>query len=200
MTKKVLAPGVVQYPFPEKLASSLIGMLESDDSLPWNRSLVGTNGHSSEVRTSEQIALEAEMPIAASKIKEVFIECVKEYMQDYEISITQDESLVLLRYSEYNKYDYHVDANWNLYRVLSGLIYLNPTEYEGGETHFDQFDLSINPEEPSIVLFPSNYIYKHAAMPVTSGVKYIIVTWMNDLPPGISPTIIDAIAHATGRH
>lgn len=197
MDKKIIGPAMVQYPFPQRLASEIINMCEDED-IEWRRSLVSSHGHESDVRTSEQLDFELQLPIATSKIKPIFVEAVNDYIKSYDIDITQDEGLVLLRYSENNKYDYHVDANWTTYRVASALIYLNPKEYEGGETHFDLMNVTVNPEEPSIVIFPSNYAYSHAAMPVISGTKYIFVTWMNDLPPGFSPSILSNIAGATG--
>lgn len=200
MVKEILAPGIVKYPFPEKIARELVNMFDNDETINWNRSLVSTHGHENEVRTSQQFHFEAEMPVACSRVKPLFIDAVNDYIAMYDISITQDESLTLLRYSEYNKYDYHVDADWTIYRVLSALIYLNPQEYEGGETHFKLFDLSVKPEKPSIVLFPSNYAYIHSAMPVTYGTKYVFVTWMNDLPNGIHQNVMQSIANATGRH
>jgi predicted 2-oxoglutarate/Fe(II)-dependent dioxygenase YbiX len=200
MDKQLLAPAVVQYPFPERMAEELIRMLESDEQIDWNKSLVSSHGYESEVRTSQQFNFEHEMPIACSKLKPIFIDAVNDYIQEYGVNITQDEGLTLLKYSESNKYDYHVDADWTIYRVLSALIYLNPQEYEGGETHFKLLDLYVKPEKPSIVLFPSNFSYIHAAMPVTYGTKYVLVTWMNDLPNGLSHTVMGGIAQLTGRH
>ena len=34
--------------------------------------------------------------------------------------------------------------------------------------------------EGMVILFPSNYAYRHIAHPVTSGTKYAIVTWIKD--------------------
>lgn len=188
---------MVQYSFPERLASEIIDLCESD-SVDWKRSLVSSHGHESDIRTSEQLDFEHQLPIATSKIKPIFIDAVNDYIKTFNVEITSDEGLTLLRYKENNKYDYHVDANWTLYRVTSALIYLNPQEYEGGETHFDLMNITVNPESPSIVLFPSNYAYSHAAMPVKSGTKYIFVTWMSDLPPGFIPQILGNIASSVG--
>lgn len=198
MQAKVLAPAVIQYEFSEKLAKDLVRMFETDEDINWNRSLVG-HGQENEIRTSSQLLFEQEMPIAASRVKDIFISCVNDYIEKFDVKVTQDEGLTLLKYDTSDKYDYHTDGEWTIYRVVSALIYLNPQEYEGGETHFKLFDLSIKPEKPSIVLFPSNYAYLHAAMPVTSGRKYIMVTWMNDMPQGFSPNILRDLAVITGR-
>lgn len=198
MNKKYLAPAVVQYAFPNKLAKELVQMFEENYNINWNRSLVSSHGQENEVRTSQQFQFESEMPIASSRVKPIFIEAVNEYIKEFKINITQDEGLTLLKYGENNKYDYHIDADWAIYRVASALIYLNPQEYEGGETHFNLIDLTVKPDGPAIVLFPSNYAYSHAAMPVTKGTKYVFVTWMNDLPGGFSPGILSNIAASVG--
>lgn len=176
-----LAPAVEQYEFPEDLAKDIIRLVETDDSITWDRSLVG-QGDLNEIRTSDQLFFDHQAPFASARVKDYFIKCVNHYMERYDIPITQDEGLTLLRYSESKKYDFHADAAWTSYRVASALIYLNPSEYEGGETYFKLFDLKVKPEKPSIVLFPSNYAYIHAAMPVTKGTKYVFVSWMSDLP------------------
>lgn len=193
-----IAPAINLYEFPESLAKDLIHMFENDERVSWGESYTG-HGDLSEIRTSKQFAFESEMPIAAGRVKEIFIESVNHYADQYSVSVIQDEGLTLLKYDQSEKYDYHADADWSMYRTVSGIIYLNPQDYEGGETHFKLFDLNVKPEKPALVLFPSNYAYIHAAMPVTSGTKYIFVTWMNDMPPGFSTTILRSIANITGK-
>jgi predicted 2-oxoglutarate/Fe(II)-dependent dioxygenase YbiX len=197
----ILGPAIKQYDFPQTLAKDLVQLFENDEEINWNKSKVGNNKNNreSEIRTSSEFLFENEMPIAAGKVKEIFVNCVNDYINEFNIPITQDEKLNLLRYEKSDKYDYHADASWDLYRTSSALIYLNPGDYEGGETHFKLFDIKVKPQNPSIVLFPANYAYVHSALPVTSGVKYVLVTWMNDLPIGFSPQIISDLAIITGK-
>jgi predicted 2-oxoglutarate/Fe(II)-dependent dioxygenase YbiX len=54
-------------------------------------------------------------------------------------------------------------------------MYLND-DYEGGELWFPYLDLTFKAEAGDIVLFPSTYIFAHAAKPVISGTKYSAVT------------------------
>lgn len=199
MEYEVLAPAVFLYTFPENLAKDLVASLNED--IEWSKSGVGIGGQTEQnFRTSQSYPFENEMPLAADRIKRVMIDCVNDYMKYHGINVTQDEGLDLLRYEIDNKYDYHTDADWTMYRTVSMLIYLNPTEYDGGETHFKHFDLNVKPEYPSIVIFPSNYAYEHTAKPVTKGVKYVLVTWGNDLPNGFSPNILINIASSVGVH
>ena len=192
-----LAPAIEQYDFPEELAKDVIKLVETDDSIVWDKSLVG-QGHVNEIRTSDQLFFDNQAPFASARVKDYFIKSVNDYMEKYGIPITQDEGLTLLKYSESKKYDFHFDADWTMYRVLSALIYLNPSEYDGGETYFKLFDLKVKPEKPSIVLFPSNYAYVHSAMPVTKGIKYVFVSWMNDLPINFNTKTLYNLAGLVG--
>lgn len=197
MEYEVLAPAVFLYSFPENLAKDLVVSLNED--IEWSKSAIGINRDTQqEYRTSNSYPFESNMPMSADRVKRIMVDCVNDYMKYHGINVTQDEGLDLLRYEVGNKYDYHVDADWTVYRTVSMLIYLNPTEYDGGETHFKYFDLNVKPDYPSIVIFPSNYAYEHTARPVTNGVKYVLVTWGNDLPNGFSPNILLNIAGSVG--
>jgi len=116
-------------------------------------------------------------------IKEKLSLFVKYYSEKYSVEIAFDEGLQLLKYSPGKRYKAHTDygPDGAEHRVLSGLIYLNPGEYLGGGTYFVNFKEMVNPETPSLALFPSNYAYQHAAQPVFEGYKYAIVTWFG--PP-----------------
>jgi hypothetical protein len=103
---------------------------------------------------------------------------VASYCDKYRFNIQFDEGYAILRYTEGQEYKPHADYSENLPRYLSALILLNPSEYEGGGTYFNHFDEEVKPDKPSLVLFPANYAYTHQALPVTSGTKYAIVTWL----------------------
>lgn len=103
---------------------------------------------------------------------------VNDYTQRYEFPIMFDEGYTLLRYKGGQEYKGHSDYAPHLPRYLSALILLNPGDYEGGGTRFEHFGVTIKPDVPSLVLFPSNYAYTHTALPVIKGSKYAIVTWL----------------------
>jgi len=106
------------------------------------------------------------------------VEFVGRYTDKYEFSIDFDEGFTLLRYKGGQEYKPHCDYAPHIPRHLSALILLNPTEYEGGGTYFEHFEENVKTEAPALILFPSNYAYSHRAMPVISGTKYAIVTWL----------------------
>lgn len=85
----------------------------------------------------------------------------------------------ILKYSSGDKYNSHYDGPTITGRSVSILIYLNDN-YSGGEIEFDFFDLKIKPTAGSMIIFPSNYAYRHTAHPVIDGEKYVIVSWLKD--------------------
>lgn len=173
-------PGAVQFDFPEDIAKDTVDQVGKSNIL-WKDSEVGSGYVAKHVRSSESMDLD-QLKISKEKIRPFMYDCVKKYTSYYDTDVYNDEGLNLLRYESYDKYEYHVDYGVHRYRTVSCLIYLNPGEYGGGGTTFKHFNHTIQPEIPSLVLFPSNYPYLHAAEPVTSGVKYIVVTWMSDRP------------------
>jgi prolyl 4-hydroxylase len=200
MNHKILAPAVVEYEFPEELAKNIINIIDESKSIPWEKSGVGNEGiQEQEIRTSSGFNFSQVLPFWDEEVKKHFIPSIQHYCKMFETTVNADEGFGLLKYEQTNKYDFHSDADWNIYRTVSALVYLNPSEYEGGATHFKNFDIKVKPERPSIVVFPSNYAYLHAAMPVTEGCKFVLVTWMNDLPQGFGPNVMYDLAKITGR-
>jgi predicted 2-oxoglutarate/Fe(II)-dependent dioxygenase YbiX len=176
-----LIPGMVSYEFPEMVANNCLKHFKKVKDDDWMPALVGASQKVDHVRSNLILNVD-DVPVISQQIRKYLYDCVKSYTEYYEIKVQQDEGLNILKYNQYDKYEYHTDSNWDSYRTVSCLIYLNPDEYSGGETHFKHFDYSVSPKEPTLVLFPSDYAFLHAAKPVNKGSKYIIVTWMNDMP------------------
>lgn len=103
------------------------------------------------------------------------------YAVKHDIEELHHEDYNILKYSDNQKCDAHADSNTALGRAVSAIVYLNE-DYEGGEVEFLNFGIKIKPKPGMLLLFPSNYPYKHIAHPVTSGTKYAIVTWLHDRP------------------
>lgn len=182
-------PGAVQFDFPKEISGEVLKQVHLSKSI-WRDSEIGYGNVAKHIRSSESMDLD-QLTISKEKIRPFLYDCVKKYTNYYDTNIYNDEGLNLLRYESYDKYEYHVDYGLHRYRTVSALIYLNPGEYSGGGTTFKHFNYTIQPENPALVLFPSNYPYLHAAEPVINGVKYIIVTWMSDQPK-------DLLGHGSG--
>ena len=77
------------------------------------------------------------------------------------------------------QFDTHVDACSleSSKRYLSFLFYLND-DFTGGETVFYP-DQEIQPKTGSVLIFPPTWQYPHAGLPVMTGTKYIMSTYLN---------------------
>jgi predicted 2-oxoglutarate/Fe(II)-dependent dioxygenase YbiX len=89
------------------------------------------------------------------------------------------EGYNLLKYSNNQEYKSHYDGDTSIGRAISALVYLN-NDYDGGELEFPNYGIKIKPEPGMMILFPSNFAYRHIAHPVTNGTKYALVTWIRD--------------------
>lgn len=195
-----LAVGIYQYDFPEDLAKNLVEVARQANDAVWKKSGIGSDGDLDQsYRTSRGLNMPEVFPFWDDEVRKFTVPAINHYSSDFEASISQDEGFNMLHYKVSNKYDYHSDSDWTNYRTVSCLVYLNPSDYEGGETHFKKFDIKVKPEKPALVVFPSNYSYLHASLPVTEGEKYILVSWMNDMPTGFAPSIMRTLAGLTGR-
>lgn len=88
----------------------------------------------------------------------------------------------VLRYRTGQKFDVHIDVAGKgneSRRQLSICTYLND-DYKGGELVFPRQAIKYKPESGDVVMFPSNFCYPHASLPVIDGVKYAVVTWLLD--------------------
>lgn len=101
------------------------------------------------------------------------------YAKKHEIEEMYHEPYNMLKYRDGQHYKAHSDGTTNTGRSISAIVYLN-NDYDGGEVEFVNFGIKIKPEPGMLLLFPSNYAYRHVAHPVTSGTKYAIVTWIKD--------------------
>ena len=180
ISKEIMAPGITRYELPEDVSSKTIKYLNSLSDEEWSYSAIGMGKVSRHIRSSKGIDLDTLNPLLSKELRSYLIACLKDYSDTYLIDLMSDEGLNILKYEDYDKYEYHTDDGPDVYRTVSILIYLNPQDYEGGQTDFKFFGISIDPPSPSIVIFPSNYPYNHAAMPVTKGTKYIVVSWLTD--------------------
>ena len=121
----------------------------------------------------------------------------------YGVTFEWYERPQILRYSTGGKYDPHADAEhlnaetkiWmrSLDRDISVLLYLNE-DYEGGAVSFDKFAFKIQPKAGMLLAFPSDHRYLHAALPVTRGTRYVIVSWASTVG---SPRVRDSAPYAS---
>lgn len=176
-------------------AGNFIELLEEESKrewpyLDWNQSKTGGNEETktSTYRTSLEMSmtplLQKEVAEELKDIQQVFLNeifkpidlCVYDYRNIYDLNLKSDTGFSLLKYSHSAEYHIHTDHGSDNSRVLSMVACLGDS-FEGGELEFNNFDLTIKLEKNSLVFFPSNFPYSHIAHPVTSGIKYSLVTW-----------------------
>lgn len=152
----------------------------------WTPTSVGTGNVDDRIRNcdtisiSEQIVIEKNFDIR-KKIDEDFYLCASKAINEYrnlfpDVASEVDTGYGLLRYKEGQFYVQHTDSFKSQQRSVSCSFMLND-DYEGGEFAFFDREIVIKGSKGSIVMFPSNFMYPHEVMPVTSGTRYSIITW-----------------------
>jgi hypothetical protein len=104
---------------------------------------------------------------------------VEDYSKMYNINNLQYwEAFNFVKYGAGQHFMEHHDHGFSYNCTVSLVAYVND-DYEGGELFFRLQNLKVKPEAGDLFVFPSNFMYPHQAMPVTSGVKYSIVTMLD---------------------
>tara|TARA_Y100000592_G_scaffold44229_1_gene70102 strand:- start:9236 stop:10354 length:1119 start_codon:yes stop_codon:yes gene_type:complete len=91
--------------------------------------------------------------------------------------INEDHGYTVLKYIPGGKYDQHIDQGPTNNRVLTMIIALND-DYEGGEVEFWDGKYKLRLNKGDVLVFPSNFMFPHAIVPIKSGERYSIVTWI----------------------
>lgn len=112
----------------------------------------------------------------SENLEKNFYPYLSDYLNDFGITLSEQEPFGLLKYGYGQKFDKHIDDGMRFVRKVSSVYYLN-NDYSGGEIYFDQFDLKITPQKNQLIVFPSNYIYSHSISAVNDGVRYAIASF-----------------------
>jgi len=107
--------------------------------------------------------------------------CVDDYASYWGIGVVYYEAFNFVKYEgEGQEFKIHADHGPHYNTTVSIVVYLND-DYKGGELYFPRLDkLTYAPKAGDIAIFPSNYIYEHASLPMKSGIKYCVVI-MSDI-------------------
>jgi predicted 2-oxoglutarate/Fe(II)-dependent dioxygenase YbiX len=196
MNRTEIAPGIMSYKNVINHATTLNLQLESameTAGISWgqayiksnNQSVIDTNyrdtgtiqinhyGHKIEDYSTPQNSL-------FSSLSNLFLEKFKPIQEDYKnyyrTSSSSHEDYAILKYGAGQKFVDHIDTYDNN-RNISMVYYMND-DYEGGEIVFPRFDIKHKPEKDEMILFPSIYVYNHEVLPVVSGVRYAVASWL----------------------
>jgi len=152
----------------------------------WEKTVVGKGRVDDKIRTAETIILsyphviDKNPMVRAELDKYVFASAglaIKKYNEKFPLALIEEDSgYELLRYKEGQFYVQHTDSFKARPRAVSCSFILNDN-YEGGEFAFFGRELKYKLKKGSCIMFPSNFMYPHEIMPVTSGTRYSIITW-----------------------
>jgi hypothetical protein len=110
--------------------------------------------------------------------------CIDDYAKYWGINVVYYEAFNFVKYEgEGTHFNIHADHGPAYNCTVSAVIYIND-DYEGGEIKFARLDNYVHkPRVGDIAVFPSNYIYEHASLPMKSGTKYcvVVMTDINEL-------------------
>jgi predicted 2-oxoglutarate/Fe(II)-dependent dioxygenase YbiX len=174
---------VVPDAVPSELCDAVLNEFDNCDG--WIAAAI-KNGENFNVRNCQQIGVSFSGIIEKNKEtrqkidQELFI-CAAKAIEEYRkkflfCTIEQDSGYELLKYEIGNFYTTHTDSFKDHPRAVSCSFALND-DYEGGEfAFFDRAEV-YKLKKGSCIMFPSNFMYPHEIMPVTSGTRYSIITW-----------------------
>lgn len=110
--------------------------------------------------------------------------CIDDYARYWGINVVYYEAFNFVKYEGYGThFNIHADHGPAYNCTVSAVIYIND-DYDGGELQFPRLDnLIYSPKIGDIAVFPSNYIYEHASLPIKAGAKYcvVVMTDINEL-------------------
>lgn len=197
MDFKELAPGIIVYsnvlPNADKIYKDLEDGLKSVN-IEWGKAYVRTGKESkvdpysrntdivdipySSIMLNDYTKQNAFSITMSNLFLEYFAPIESHYKGFYGTVTTTHESYGFLRYGIGQQFTNHVDDHTNLPRRISSVFYINE-DYEGGEIEFPRFNLKYKPKANELLLFPSTFVYNHSVLPVTSGYRYAVVSWLN---------------------
>lgn len=156
----------------------------------WSRATTVGSGAYQDLRTNWDLGISHFAKITGNetmvnlhnKINELLVSAATGYKERNRIEeMFWQEGYNLLKYESGQQYKTHYDGSTAQGRFISCVLYLNDN-YTGGEIEFPAFGIKIKPPAGTLILFPSNFAYRHIAHPVKTGTKYAMATWLHDRP------------------
>jgi len=179
-----VAPGIFVYDDVIDNFQELIDFALSDPE-KWRDSRIGS--HVPDGQVNKSIRNTRILDVAATyandikwfEVSQVVWNYANRYGIEHDVAFSNMEHLQLLHYStKEGFYRPHADSSPGRQRVFSAILYLNDVE-DGGETYFNNFNVSVSPKAGRLTIFPADFIYKHEARTPKSDDKFALVTWFN---------------------
>jgi hypothetical protein len=154
-----------------------------NENLEFSPATTGAGEHNEDIRSSDMVFLPLlgfRNPPVIHKMNEAVWKELDRYAHDYEFGFGMIEDPCINRYMIGQSYVAHQDYGdpgpMRGTRVVSALLYLNDVDF-GGETVFSFFNEAVKPQKGRLVIFPSNYLFRHAAEAPMTGTKYSAAYW-----------------------
>ena len=176
-------------------------ILDNSQTYQWSESTVGYSEKMTDFRDCfdfkfRKSTLEKDAGKESLELQKIWQEiydrqsiAVNEYCTTFSVGeLGYWEAFNFLKYEKGQHFQYHHDHSVNYNCTISLVQYLND-DYEGGELSFGGWNYTYKPVAGDLVIFPSNYMYTHRAMPVTSGTKYALATMLDYSDKYHSPEI-----------
>jgi len=187
-SKEHLFYGIWVYRNVLKKDLNLIDRLEntiSEHKLNWNEAYVGYKQKMPEYRDCFDFKIRKLEGRPLEVVDDIWqdaydaqLPAVADYCKMYNIEMNYWEAMNIVKYGPGQHFQEHADHGWSYVCTVSLVAYPND-DYEGGELNFGKLGISFKPKAGDLYLFPSTYLFSHRAMPVTSGLKYSIVTMLD---------------------
>jgi hypothetical protein len=193
--KYEIAPGILVYKNVLVNELNLINRLEksiSDTANPhkWREATVGYGFKKPDYRDCVDFKFRKSdlhrTDESTLELKQIWQDCydrMSEAVKDYCFTnnLSELEYWEVMNFVKYNKgqhFQEHTDHGYSYNATVSLVGYLND-DYEGGELFFSRQQVTVDPDAGDLVIFPSNFMYPHRAMPVENGTKYSLVTMLD---------------------
>ena len=158
--------------------------------------------NNTDVRTNDFLQISHNYLLSKNKVRKSYDDflfskifpLIREYADNFEghLKYVKDSGFSLLRYRVGEYYKEHVDesprvesdSNGKIIpetlhkRKLTVIIQLND-DFEGGGLAFFHRAYKTEVKKGSVIIFPSNYLFPHEALPVTKGTRYSLITWVD---------------------
>lgn len=133
------------------------------------------------IRSAHWISIE-EIPTLKEKFsKKIYSSVLPIINKNHGLALNEFCEAAIIKYEKGGHYKIHTDNGKGLeHRHFTVICYLND-DFSGGKTYFPDFELSITPKTGKALVFPSNY--RHAALPVLTGKRYVVVCWLAGTAP-----------------
>jgi predicted 2-oxoglutarate/Fe(II)-dependent dioxygenase YbiX len=183
LSKITLAPGIVLYKTDPEKINYLSNEIENSIKDQWITSRVVNTADQTEMNYSTRSCLE--YPISKNdqdkkdlyeKINSWINPLFLDYKNNYSVESLTAGPYILLKYSDQDKFDAHMDDCAKFPRTVSMSAYLN-NNYLGGELEFPHFGVFYKPEIGDVILFSSSFPYLHQVHKIIDGIRYAIVNW-----------------------